>query len=94
MNEVKGSDEKHQVRYTSTEATCRRQYAASLGMSLVLSWLPSRRSILILEKFVMSTVLQKLLRENSARMQECSECLHLRGKTVNNTENSNYKGPF
>ena len=42
---------------------CRRQHDVSLGMSL----LPS--SILILEELVMSTVLQKLLREKSV-MQE------------------------
>lgn len=52
-------------RYTSTATMCRRQYAASLGMSSALILLPSRRSILILEKLVMSIGLQKLLREKS-----------------------------
>lgn len=65
-------------RYTSTETMCRRQYAASLGMSLALILLPSRRSILILEKVVMSTVLQKLLREKSVKCKSTVKVGHLR----------------
>lgn len=58
------------VHYTSMLLARRRQSADSEGTSPVLISFPSRRSVLSLEKFIMSTTPQKLPRVNSTEIEE------------------------